>query len=362
MVKYNKSVIETSKGRECIKQFESSLQNILNDLFNKGHQRAPIGSIVGNKSRYIPKRIMENLSSSNVATLRESYMARLDNTGNTSSYYIPFVDASSTALYLQQQRSLNSTAVTTGTSSNTLTSRTNVPSSTSNNIGSNTKLYYQAPNNITTGMPRALVTVTSFKPDDECLICQDTLSSNGSCVKLTVCDHTFHKSCIERAFEVKNQCPVCRKIVGKPQGKSPSGSMTISYTALCCSGYVFDSTFVITYAMDDGKQKSYHENPGEKHGGKLTTTYVPNNNDGKNLLKRLKYAFMHGLTFTVGTSLTTGIKNQCTWSSIHHKTSLNGGASSHGFPDAGYFMNSNEELDGSKVPPADSLLDDGTSK
>jgi len=45
----------------------------------------------------------------------------------------------------------------------------------------------------------------------------------------------------------------------------------------------------------------------------LTTTcrlfiFSISNTDEQALLKRLKYAFLHGLTFNVGTSLTTGLK------------------------------------------------------
>lgn len=96
----------------------------------------------------------------------------------------------------------------------------------------------------------------------------------------------------------------------------------------------------------------------------LTTTcrlfiFSISNTDEQALLKRLKYAFLHGLTFNVGTSLTTGLKNQCTWASIHHKTSPSGGIQAHGFPDPDYFKNCNAELDGLGVPPAHSLGDDG---
>jgi hypothetical protein len=115
-----------------------------------------------------------------------------------------------------------------------------------------------------------------------------------------------------------------------PQGKSPSGTMSISAaSSIRCSGYQ-ENSIIITYAIKGGAQKSYHDNPGQRQSGKRATAYLPNNADGQNLLKRLKYAFLHGLTFTVGTSATTGIVNQCTWSSIHHKTSHTGGVVSHG--------------------------------
>ena len=107
---------------------------------------------------------------------------------------------------------------------------------------------------------------------------------------------------------------------------------------------------------------SYHVNPGQRQQGKNESAYLPNNIDGQNLLKRLKYAFMHGLTFTVGTSMTSRAPNQCTWSSVHHKTRPSGGLSCHGFPDPNYFVNCNKELDGLNVPSANELGDDGRKK
>ena len=49
--------------------------------------------------------------------------------------------------------------------------------------------------------------------------------------------------------------------------------------------------------------------------------------------------------------MTTGIPNQVTWTSIHHKTSLHGGI--HGFPDPNYISNVNTELDNLGVPDAE---------
>ena len=109
LVKYSKTLIKTSKGRKCIQQFESSLQSILDGLFNKGYQQAPMGIIVGDKSRYFSTAIVKMLSQSRAATLREIYVARIDNSSaskpSTSFYYIPFADAITAGLHLQQTRS-----------------------------------------------------------------------------------------------------------------------------------------------------------------------------------------------------------------------------------------------------------------
>jgi len=189
---------------------------------------------------------------------------------------------------------------------------------------------------------------------EECAICIDVLSGTR-CLQITSCRHIFHDRCIEQALGQSNLCPVCRKNVGEPQGLSPSGSMKISSSPKPCKGFESNDTIVIVYNIPASRQKSYHINPGEQQHGKNVTAYLPNNLEGRDLLKRLKYAFMHGLTFIVGTSMTSNKPNQCTWSSIHHKTKIYGGIKSHGFPDPNYFINCNKELDGLNVPSANDL-------
>jgi len=110
---------------------------------------------------------------------------------------------------------------------------------------------------------------------------------------------------------------------------------------------------IIRYTIQGGIQQSYHENPGVRFSAITRTAYLPNDEGGKQLLKRLKYAFLRGLTFTIGTSLTSGQPNQVTWASIHHKTSTSGGT--HGYPDPSYIGNCNEELDNAGVPKANEL-------
>ncbi|KAL7531827.1 hypothetical protein ACHAXR_004260, partial [Thalassiosira sp. AJA248-18] len=218
-------------------------------------------------------------------------------------------------------------------------------------------LLYNAPSSLKSGvLPTSIIDppLTCNIVNEKCVICHDALSDDR-CAALTICKiHLFHYECIQNALEAKPQCPVCRKHVGAPQGKCPSGKMSVMVDPQRCSGFDVNS-IVITYDIQAGTQLEYHESPGQKHGGKFTSAFLPNNPDGRNLLKRFKFAWMHGLTFTVGTSLTTGRSNQCVWASIHHKTSTTGGVERHGYPDPGYFINCNEELNGIGVPAADAL-------
>jgi hypothetical protein len=102
--------------------------------------------------------------------------------------------------------------------------------------------------------------------------------------------------------------------------------------------------------MKSGIQKEYHESPGNRYHGADRVAYLPNNPEGRDLLARLKYSFLHGYSFQIGTSLTTGASSCVTWTSIHHITSLSGG--SHGFPAPKYLNNCHGSLNAVGVPAA----------
>jgi deltex-like protein len=182
---------------------------------------------------------------------------------------------------------------------------------------------------------------------DECPICLTALSS-CKVASIRRCSHQFHVDCITASLKYSTRCPSCRKSLSDPQGKSPSGTMKVtSSPSITCQGFSVGA-FKINYSLPSAMQHMYHDNPGTRHRGTERVAYVPSNGEGPLLLRRLKYAFRRGLTFTVGTSLTSGARDVIIWSSIHHKTSLAGGA--HGYPDPGFFANCNYELDALGVP------------
>lgn len=191
--------------------------------------------------------------------------------------------------------------------------------------------------------------------DGDCPICFDALSQQPS-VQIKACLHAFHEGCAMDSLNHEPKCPVCRTQICEPQGKSPSGTMTIKRLRnVPCPGLASaSSTLEITYTIPSGAQLSYHEHPGHRYGGTTRQAYVPDNIEGCRLLTRLKYAWNRGLIFRVGTSLTTGQRNTVTWTSIHHKTSLQGGP--HGYPDPNYIANCNLSLDALGVPDADSCI------
>jgi Deltex C-terminal domain len=141
------------------------------------------------------------------------------------------------------------------------------------------------------------------------------------------------------------------------QGKMPAGTMVVSRTTdqVPMGLASWAESIEIEYDIPPGTQQFYHLHPGAAHDGTQRIAYLPDTREGHDLLKRLKYAFRHGLTFTVGISMTSGMPNAVTWSSIPHKTSLTGGIQNFGFPDHNYFVNCHKELDALYVPSARSL-------
>lgn len=62
-----------------------------------------------------------------------------------------------------------------------------------------------------------------------------------------------------------------------------------------------------------------HPNPGQSYTGTYRTAYLPDNKEGNEVLRLLQIAWERRLTFTIGTSVTSGATNAVVWNGIHHK-------------------------------------------
>jgi deltex-like protein len=85
-------------------------------------------------------------------------------------------------------------------------------------------------------------------------------------------------------------------------------------------GYERFGTIRIDYYFQSGTQGRQHPNPGQRYYGTTRTAYLPDCPEGREVLGLLRKAFDARLTFTIGTSVTTGVSNTVTWNDIHHKT------------------------------------------
>eukprot|EP01102_Stenamoeba_stenopodia_P020000 TRINITY_DN7668_c0_g1_i2.p1 TRINITY_DN7668_c0_g1~~TRINITY_DN7668_c0_g1_i2.p1 ORF type:complete len:424 (-),score=105.98 TRINITY_DN7668_c0_g1_i2:15-1286(-) len=188
--------------------------------------------------------------------------------------------------------------------------------------------------------------------DESCSVCLCGLFEDGNdaVVKLSKCKigHFFHKECITGCYNQENdflRCPICGTIYGVRKGSQPKGTMTVHRSpGTHVPGYGDVGLITINYDFPSGTQGKEHPNPGSYYEGTSRTAYLPDNAEGNKVLQLLQIAFDRRLTFRIGRSVTTGVDNCVIWNGVHHKTSLEGGPASFGYPDETYFLRVTEEL------------------
>ncbi|KAL4232124.1 E3 ubiquitin-protein ligase dtx3l [Mactra antiquata] len=182
-----------------------------------------------------------------------------------------------------------------------------------------------------------------------CVICMDTITEP----KTIQCGHTFCTDCIDQQFQYKKQCPTCFQVCGVITGDQPVGTMDV-YTNKYKHqpGYEEYGTIIITYKFPDGYQQDNHPTPGQFYKGITRSAYLPDNSEGRKVLKMLNLAFKRKLTFTIGNSRTTGQQGVITWNDIHHKTDHRA-YTQFGYPDPTYLERVKDELAAKGITEAD---------
>ncbi|CAK8679806.1 unnamed protein product [Clavelina lepadiformis] len=207
--------------------------------------------------------------------------------------------------------------------------------------------------------------------DEDCCICMSSLrddsafadpskashSGFATVLELKTCKHTFHSDCLKAAFKSGAKkssftCPYCKTIYGVKEGNQPPGTMRHRVIPQNIPGFRC-GTIQITYHISPGIQTDEHPNPGQPFRASFPrTAYLPDNSEGRKILSLLYVAWKRRLTFTIGTSVTTGQSNVVTWNEIHHKTEIQNNRG-HGYPDPHYFANVVAELKAHGVTEAD---------
>ncbi|KAM6982268.1 putative E3 ubiquitin-protein ligase DTX3 [Tautogolabrus adspersus] len=175
---------------------------------------------------------------------------------------------------------------------------------------------------------------------EDCSICLDNIQE----MKSLKCLHSFCSECIDSLFKFKPACPICNTYYGEYRGTQPEGTMTVSRSLQRLPGFEDCGTIVIQYNFPAGIQGPEHPNPGVRYSRTSRTAFLPACEEGEKVLKLLRKAFDRRLTFTIGQSVTTGLNNVITWNDIHHKTNMEGGPQSFGYPDPQYLLRVQEEL------------------
>ncbi|XP_036599389.1 E3 ubiquitin-protein ligase DTX3L-like [Trichosurus vulpecula] len=177
--------------------------------------------------------------------------------------------------------------------------------------------------------------------EEECVICMEIIHHKEVLPK---CKHTFCGPCIREAMKHKPVCPICQTAYGIVKGNQPDGKMTYSCLSFSLPGYDSCGTIEILYDMSGGIQTEDHPNPGKYYSGTKRTAYLPDNEEGRQVLNLLKRAFKQKLIFTIGQSRTSGVTDVITWNDIHHKTKIYGGPENFAYPDPGYLERVKMEL------------------
>jgi len=154
-------------------------------------------------------------------------------------------------------------------------------------------------------------------------------------------NHFYHKECAENMCRDSQsvKCAVCGYIYGMLYGDMPSGKMNFQKNPkLHCAGYETFGTIEISYQFPSGVRN------GINYTGTNRRAYLPDNEEGNEILNLLQKAFERKLSFTIGTSVTTGQTNCVVWNGIHHKTCTSGGPTNFGYPDPTYFNRIKQEL------------------
>ena len=156
-------------------------------------------------------------------------------------------------------------------------------------------------------------------------------------------DHYFHLDCLKAQLGIKDylECSTCMVMYGRKTGDQPPGTMTWVKESFACDGYPGDmKTWVINYEFPSG----IHPETKKPFHGDGRVGYLPDNEEGVEVLALLVESFRRKLTFTVGFSVVRGQDNCIVWNGVHHKTRTHGGSTRYGYPDPTYCNRVKQEL------------------
>lgn len=178
-------------------------------------------------------------------------------------------------------------------------------------------------------------------------LCKFIDTKDQSCIIMSRCrEHYFHKQCIIHCYKQRFiRCPICNIVYGTRVGSQPKGTMKVKTFSGTLPGFPMRSGYYrIDYHFQSGVQDKMHPNPGQRYNGTSRWGYLPATKEGQEVLALLRVAFKRRLLFRIGCSVTTGQENCVIWNGVHHKTSMSGGPSNFGYPDATYLKRVKCEL------------------
>ena len=183
--------------------------------------------------------------------------------------------------------------------------------------------------------------------DKQCCICVETFDTVLPVVTIRQCTHNFHLECIATWLAEKSTCPVCRltlfTLTGfQPKHQNSKFEVTEDFAPL--SGYPECTTLVLWYHIESGRQNSDMPLPGDVYHGLDLTTFLPNNGEGREVVRLLTIAWNRGLLFRIGLNPRTSRMDQIVPNGFEFKLRKEGGLLLHGFPDPSYMNRLKSDL------------------
>ncbi|XP_056155773.1 E3 ubiquitin-protein ligase DTX3L1 [Lampris incognitus] len=117
----------------------------------------------------------------------------------------------------------------------------------------------------------------------------------------------------------------------------PEGQMTWVILHRDLPGYPEDNTLQINYVFPDGIQTEKHPHPGQPYTGLRMWAYLPDNREGRKVLRLLDKTFNLQLLFTVATN--ENGEDVVATAAIPLKTQPDGGTKIDSYPDPDYLKN-----------------------
>eukprot|EP00002_Diphylleia_rotans_P015705 TRINITY_DN3044_c0_g1_i3.p1 TRINITY_DN3044_c0_g1~~TRINITY_DN3044_c0_g1_i3.p1 ORF type:complete len:240 (+),score=31.32 TRINITY_DN3044_c0_g1_i3:370-1089(+) len=169
---------------------------------------------------------------------------------------------------------------------------------------------------------------------DDCVVCFGPFRKNNT-VLLRECNHMFHKKCIKKCFDLKRECPMCRREYDFFIGPQPKGKMVVDrYPAGGHSlpGYESYGTAKIKFILfllprELGQGENEHTTQ------LFFQSLLPLTTKGLHLLEKLKVAFSRGLIFTIKKKKKGyGLESKI----VEFKSKKHGARRFNGYPDPDY--------------------------
>lgn len=139
----------------------------------------------------------------------------------------------------------------------------------------------------------------------------------------------YREAFISQWFGHKPECPNCKRLYST-RGVQPSGFMDVFSRR--------PQWIAIQVDFRGGVQGPRQPSPGANYTGTARHLYYPNTDEGREGVALIKKAFLRGVLFVVGTSVTTGASNTVIFGGIHLKTATTGGPTNHGYPDKDWLL------------------------